>query len=252
MKFWTAVFSACLVSLACLSGCGIQKPQTDPALDAAAQKSAEIVSDLNRDIKTSKGTGHLRLETVEGVQTFQIAWAAKAPDQVRLTLTTLASPVETIIADGNEVTFISHTGRHKPHSTASGDPDLEPYSGVPLRLSDMICLLLGQIPVQRYSDAWFISEDSSRIQLHSRFTSQFQELILAPDQPVKALLFKNRYDEIQYEIRYHAFARMDHRQIPVYLTIADSQGQQARLTITRFWPDIPVKESVFQLTPSGS
>ncbi|MEX1299925.1 MAG: hypothetical protein AB1Z38_09660 [Desulfotignum sp.] len=252
MKFWTAVFSACLVSLACLSGCGIQKPQTDPALDTAAQKSAEIVSDLNRDIKTSKGTGHLRLETVEGVQTFQIAWAAKASNQVRLTLTTLASPVETIIANGNEVTFISHTGRHKPHSTTSGDPDLEPYSGVPLRLSDMICLLLGQIPVQRYSDAWFISEDSSRIQLHRRFTSQFQELILAPDQPVKALLLKNRYDEIQYEIRYHAFARMDHRQIPVDLTIADSQGQQARLTITRFWPDIPVKESVFQLTPSGS
>lgn len=252
MTSWSAFFSVCLLSLVCLSGCGIQKPQTDPSLDAAAQKSAETVSGLNRDIQTSKGTGHLRLETVEGVQTFQIAWAAKAPDQVRLTLTSLASPVETIAADGNAVTFISHTGRHRPHTTTSGDPDLEPYTGVPLRLSHMVCLLLGQIPVQRYNDAWFVSEDRSQIQLHRRFTSQFQELILAPGQPVKALLLKNRHDEIKYEIRYHAFDRMGSRQIPVDLTITDSKGQQARMIITRFWPDIPVKESVFQLTPSGS
>ncbi|MBG0780253.1 MAG: hypothetical protein H0S81_10060, partial [Desulfotignum balticum] len=56
---------------------------------------------------------------------------------------------------------------------------------------------------------------------------------------------------IRYEIQYHEFDRMDHRQIPVDLTIADGKGQQVRISITRFWPDIPVKESVFQLTPFG-
>jgi outer membrane lipoprotein-sorting protein len=250
MKFRPIFFSVCVLALACLSGCGIQKPQTDPSLDAAAQRSAETVHSLNRDIQTSKGTGRLRLETGEGIQTLQMAWAADAPDRVRLTLTALASPVETIVADGKQVTFISHTGRHKPHTTASGDPDLEPYTGVPMTLSDMVCLLLGQIPVQRYSHAWFVSENRSRIQLNRRFTSRFQELILAPDQPVKALRLKNRQDEIQYEIRYHGFEKMDNRQIPVDLTITDSQSRQARLTITQFWPDIPVKASVFQLTPN--
>ena len=252
MKFRPILFSICVLALVCLSGCGIQKPQTDPFLDAAALRSAETVHRLNRDIQTSKGTGHLRLETEEGVQTFQMAWAARSPDRVRLTFTALASPVETIIADGSQVTFISHTGRHQPHTTASGDPDLEPYTGVPLNLSDMVCLLLGQIPVQRYTDAWFITEDGTRIQLHRRFTSRFQELILAPDQPVKALRMKNRQDETRYEILFHAFDTIDNRQIPVDLTITDGKGRLARMTITRFWPDIPVNASVFQLTPIGS
>jgi outer membrane lipoprotein-sorting protein len=252
MKFRPILFSVCVLALVCMSGCGIQKPQTDPSLDAAAQRSAEAVHSLNRDIQTSKGTGHLRLETEAGVQTFQMAWAAKSPDRVRLTFTALASPVETIVADGKQVIFISHTGRHKPHTTASGDPDLEPYTGVPLTLSDMVCLLLGQIPVQQYGDAWFASEDSARIQLHRRFTSRFQELILAPDQPVKVLRQKNRHDEIRYEIRYHAFDTIDNRQIPVDLTIVDGKGRQARMTITRFRPDLPVNASIFQLTPIGS
>ena len=110
MKFRPILFSICVLALVCLSGCGIQKPQTDPFLDAAALRSAETVHRLNRDIQTSKGTGHLRLETEEGVQTFQMAWAARSPDRVRLTFTALASPVETIVADGSQVTFISHTG----------------------------------------------------------------------------------------------------------------------------------------------
>ena len=252
MKFRFILYSVCVLPLVSLAGCGIQKPQTDPFLDAAAQRSAEAVYRLNRDIQTSKGTGHLRLETGEGVQTFQMAWAAKSPDRVRLTFTALASPVETIVADGSQVTFISHTGRHKPHTTASGDPDLESFTGMPLSLSDMVCLLLGQIPVQRYSHAWFVSEDGIRIQLHRRFTSRFQELILMPDQPVKVLRLKNRHDEIHYEIHYHAFDTIDNRQIPVDLTITDGKGRQARMTITRFRPDIPVKASVFQLTPIGS
>lgn len=252
MKSRPALFSACVVVLVWLSGCGIPKPQTDPSLDAAARRSAEAVSSLNRDIQTSKGTGRLRLETKEGGQTFQMAWAAKAPDRVRLTLTALASPVETIVADGKEVTFVSHTGRHRPHTTASGDPDLEPYTGVPLSLSDMVCLLLGQIPVQRYNDAWHVSEDVSLIQLHKRFTSRFQELILGPDQPLKALRMKDRHGGIRYEIRYHSFETIDNRQIPVDLTITDGKGQLARMTIMRFLPDAPVNTSVFQLTPMGS
>ena len=252
MKSLGALFFVCLLCFACLSGCGVLRPQTDPALDAAAHEYAETVSTLNQDIVTSKGTGYVRVESPRGIQTFQMAWAAQAPDRVRLTFTALASPVETIVADGNAVTFVSHTGRHKPHTTTSSDPDLEPFTGVPLKLSALIRVLLGQIPTQRFSHAWFSSEDRSRIQLHRKFTTQFQELILASDQPVGALRLKNRHNDILYEILYHGFDRMDHRQIPVNLTIADGKGRQVRISITRFWPDIPVKESVFQLTPFGS
>ncbi len=190
MKPLSTIFLVCLISLAGLCGCSIQKPHTDPAQDAAAQAAAEAVKNLNRDIATSKGLAHLRLETANGSQTFQMAWAVQTPDRLRLTFTALASPVETVIADGSQVIFISHTGRHRPHTTASSDPDLEPYTGVPLKLSDLICLLSGQIPVQPFHHAWFSPQDINRIQLTGRFASQFQELIQAPDQPLKTLRLK--------------------------------------------------------------
>jgi outer membrane lipoprotein-sorting protein len=252
MKSLPALFVVCLLCFACLSGCGIPRPQTDPALDAQAHESAEKVRNLNQEIVTSKGTGRLRVESTRGVQTFQMAWAARAPDRVRLTFTAMASPVETIVADGKAVTFTSHTGRHKPHTTTSSDPDLESFTGVPLMLSDLIRVLLGQIPIQRFSDAWFSSEDRSKIQVHRKLTTRFQELILASDQPLKALRLKNRQEDIRYEIQYHEFDRINDRQIPVDLTISDGKGQRVRISITRFWPDPPVEESVFQLTPFGS
>lgn len=147
--------------------------------------------------------------------------------------------------------YFSHRP-HRPHTTASSDPDLEPYTGVPLKLSDLICLLSGQIPVQPFHHAWFSPQDINRIQLTGRFASQFQELIQAPDQPLKTLRLKNRQNKIRYEIKYHAFDVIDSRLIPVDLTIADGRDRQVRMTISRFWSDIPVKESVFQLTPFGS
>jgi outer membrane lipoprotein-sorting protein len=252
MKPLSVFLFICLISLAGLAGCGMPRPRTDPGLDTAAQTSAEAVRDLNRDISTSKGIARLRMETPTGIQTFQMAWAAQTPDRARLTFTALASPVETVVADGKQVTFLSHTGQHTPHTTTSHDPDLEPFTGVPLKLSDLVCLLLGQVPVQRFSDAWFFPEDKSRIQLHRRFSSQFQELILAPDQPLAALRLKDRHGEIRCEIRFHAFEAIDSRQIPVDLTIADSTGRQVHVSITGFRPDVPVEASVFQLTPFGS
>ncbi len=43
MKPLSTIFLVCLISLAGLCGCSIQKPHTDPAQDAAAQAAAEAV-----------------------------------------------------------------------------------------------------------------------------------------------------------------------------------------------------------------
>lgn len=228
------------------------RPQTDPFLDKTAWQSARALQSLNQDIHTSKGTGNLRLTSSTGVQTFQIAWAAQAPNRVRMTLTVMGHPVETIAADGNRVTFVSHTGRHKPHTPASDDPDLEPYTQIPLKLSDLICMLLGQIPIKKFDDAWMLPEDLSRLRLQKKFGSHTQELTLAPGQPIRMLRLLDRTKNIRYEIHYHGFDTLDNRGVPVDLTITDGKSRSAHITISRFWANIPVKESVFQLTQTGS
>ncbi len=248
----SAVLFFIVFSVICLTGCGMPRPQTDPSLDKTARHQAETLRSMNQDIHTSKGTGNIRITSSTGVQTFQIAWAARAPDRVRMTLTTLGHPVETIAADGDRVTFVSHTGRHKPHTPASSDPDLEPYTQVPLKLSDLICLLLGQIPIKNFDDAWLLAEDPSRLRLQKKFRPHTQELTLSPGQPIDILRLLDRAENSQYEIHFHGFEIMDNRPVPVDLTITDGRSLSARITITRFQANIPVKESVFQLTPTGS
>ncbi|MCA1795127.1 MAG: hypothetical protein LC660_14890 [Desulfobacteraceae bacterium] len=62
----------------------------------------------------------------------------------------------------------------------------------------------------------------------------------------------DREEVVRWEILYHAFDTMDKRKIPVHMTITNGEHQKAHITITRFWPNVPVKESVFQLTQTGS
>jgi outer membrane biogenesis lipoprotein LolB len=246
------LFVFILSTTICMAGCGLPRPQTDPSLDKAAWQAARDLRSMNREIQTSKGTGKVRLESPGGIQTYQIAWAARAPNRVRITFTASGHPVETIAADGSRVTFLSHTGQHKPHTPAADDPDLEPYTRVPVRLSDLISLLLGQIPVQNFDDAWFVPGDQSRILLRKNFRSYSQELILEPDNTIRLLRLLDREDVVRWEIHYHAFDTMDKKKIPVHMTITNGEHRKAHVTITRFWPNVPVKESVFQLTRTGS
>ena len=252
MKPVPVLFFAILFCAACLTGCATPRPETDPGLDKTAWQAAAALRNMNQEIRTSKGTGRVRLTSGNNVQTFQIAWAAQTPGRVRMTFTTSGHPVETIVADGSRVTFISHTGRHKPYTPTSENPNLEPYTRVPVRLSDLISLLLGQIPVQAFDDAWFLPNDPFRIRLRKNFKSLSQELVLHPDDTIQALRLLDRADTPRWEILYHAFETMDKNQIPVHMTITSGNLQKVQVRITRFWPNIPVKESVFQLTQTGS
>ncbi|MFO7913438.1 MAG: hypothetical protein R6V15_14855 [Desulfotignum sp.] len=243
------IFLACAV---CLGGCAMPRPRTDPGLDRAAGESAARLRAWNQDITSSKGTAGVRLETSTGVQTYQMAWAARAPDRVRITFTVSGHPVETVVADGTRVTFISHTGRHKPHTPASNDPDLEPYTRVPVRLSDLITLLLGQIPVKKFDDAWFPSRDRFQIRLGRKFSSLSQELVLQTDDTIKVLRLLDKEGDARYEINFHAFDTIGAYTIPVHMTIFSEKLLKAHIRIKRFLPNIPVEDSVFRLTQTGS
>lgn len=252
MKPVRTLFFLSLVCAVCLAGCAMPWFRTGPGPDRDAWQAAARLQAWNQNITSSKGTGKVRLETATGVQTYQIAWAARTPGRVRMTFTVSGHPVETVVADGSRVTFISHTGRHKPHTPVSDNPDLEPYTRVPLRLSDLITLLLGQIPVQKFDEAWFLPRDPFRIRLGRKFSFLSQELVLQANDTIKALRLLDKAGAARYEIVFHAFDTKGPYTIPVHMTISSGNLLKAHFRITRFWPNIPVKESVFRLTQTGS
>lgn len=170
------LLTCALVIAGGLAGCAVKKPVTDPAMDKKAGALAVKAREFNSAITTSKGTGRLELTGGGRKESFRIAWAAKAPDRLRLTLMASGHPVETIAADGKKVTFISHTGRHSPHTTLSADPDLDAYIGVPVHLSEMVAILLGRIPAREFDRAWMVPGRERVIHTNKRYGSRIQEL----------------------------------------------------------------------------
>ncbi len=244
-----------LLPLICTSGCiGIfpgsaQKSQSPADVIMARAKA------FNSDIFSSKGSGRLVLTRGYKTEHYKIAWAAKAPNQLRMTLLMSGHPVETVAATGQEVTFISHTGRHKPHSTVSADPDLNSYIDIPVHLSDMVSLFLGRVPVRPFSRAWSEQDQTEGNQPNTyfasqRFSSKIQEVSSDSNGRIICyrLLDKNR--DMIFGIWYSQFFECSGFTLPGLIAIKDRAGRTIEICLKNLLPNIPVKESVFRLTGS--
>jgi len=243
-----------LILLALIFGCTPLRPQTDPALDKKARNLAHGILSLNQDIKSSRGTGWITLKTHTRKDKFKIAWAATAPDLLRITFLVSGHPFETIVATGKNVTFISHTNEHPPHTTLSSDPDLEKFIHLPVKLSGMIAILLGHIPLEKFDHAWFEPGDgsSSPLILAQNFKSIFQQIHLDKVGQVQQLVFLEKENTPLYVITYLDYQAHGESRIPATLLIQDAGGRKIHLSLTRFIPNPPIKESVFRLTEPGS
>ncbi|MEH0019228.1 MAG: hypothetical protein V6Z89_06225 [Desulfobacter sp.] len=245
-------FMAVFALAAGLAGCASVSPKTDPVMDKKARRMAEQARDVNSEITTGKGTGQMTLTTPNRQERFKMAWAAGAPNRLRLTLLMSGHPVETIAATGEWVTFISHTGRHKPHSAVSADPDLEPYIDIPIRLSEMVALLLGKVPVRPFDRAWISPDDPDTILTAKSFSGTLQAIRFTPQGRVDRYRLLDTDRTLIYGVDYTAFRETNEHTIPTAITIADSHGRTLDITLSVVLPNAEVKESVFRLTGSGS
>jgi len=231
-------------------GCVLSGLQRGKQADPHARTLINRVHAFNAQISTSRGTGELTLTRGFRKERYKIAWAARSPNRLRLTLLMTGHPVETIAASGQRVTFISHTGGHKPHSTISPDPDLDPYIKIPLRLSELVSLLLGKVPERSFDRAWTLPEKPDTVFASRSFSSTIQEF--STDQTGRPLRYRvlDKKMNVIFSIRYSRFFIRDNFILPGVITIKDGDQRVLELSLKNLMPNIPVKESVFRLTRS--
>lgn len=242
--------SAC-VSI--FSGCARLRPETDPLLDQKAFFLATRAASFNRNIAASKGTGWARLQAPEKSVKFRMAWAAVFPNKIRITFLSSGLPVETITATGETITFFSHTGAHARHSYHSKDPDMEDYIRVPLKMSEMISVLLGRLPVKPFDDAYFSPADPSlsTVVLNRNGKRAAQYLHFNTDETLDRLQTISTAGTLLYEMNITKYASTDAGLIPVKIEITDMENRKLTLDITNFQANPPIKESMFRLTEPG-
>jgi len=235
-----------------ITGCTPPKPETDPERDTQAMAWAMEARQQNQDITTTKGQGRLTLMLAHGKERFRLAWAAQGPNKLRLTLLSSAHPVETIAASGEWVSIVSHTGRHSPKSTPSTDPDLSPYINLPVRLSDMIHILLGRFPLRPFDRAWFSPENSQTVCTSQNFSSLIQEIQFDDEKKIAAITLLEKGKSMVLGIEYIRYQAREGRVMPETMRLKDKDGNTLELTLSQILPNATVKPSVFRLTGAGS
>ena len=244
-----------LLAAVVYSGCASIEPQQTFQSDKEALETADRVRDFNRDIKASKGRGFLTVAKKNRQVQYRIAWAAKSPDQARITFISSGMPVETFLFNQNRITLYSHTGRHPLKTYNTDNPSLDRILSVPVRISDIISVLTGKIPVKPYDHARFEGSGSKKntrsILLNIRSDRRLQRLAIDSDGGIREFSLLENPEQPVYRVGFADLKQFNSSGIFTRMTITNESGESAVLRIQDFQENPDMKDSVFNLTKAG-
>lgn len=237
------------------SGCASIKPEQTRKSDREALETAQRLFDFNREIKASKGRGLLTIAAKNRRIQYRIAWAAESPDRARITLISSGIPVETLLFNKSRITLYSHTGQHSLKTYKSDDPSLERILSVPVKMSDIISVLTGKIPVKPYDYAWFKETDSKKeprsILLNVQSEKRMQQLIIDSDGGISEFSLLEGLEQPVYKVGFSGLQKFDSNSIFTRMAIKSESGETAVFRIQAFQKNPEMKDSVFNLTKAG-
>lgn len=247
-------FLIMILSFLLVFGCSGLKSTQPRISDTEAAALAEHIKNINKEIKTCKGSGWITILSGNKKQRYRVAFALSLPDRIRMTLLSAGIPIETIIADGKAVTFLSHTGEHSPYRIDSKNPSLKKFVLIPLKIKDIIALFAGQIPLHDFDSASILKNNNSKetiLLLKKRWQGDTQKIYLNSNNNVYKFEVLDIRGEHLYSISLSDFKQYNSLQIPLKSIIINNSGKSLNFEITDYHPDITVKESVFTLTEPG-
>ena len=248
-------FMVILPVLMLLSGCGFLRG-THLKEDIKAKTAENRVRRLNQKITTSRGTGNLYLTRNGKTENYRMAWVAKWPDCLRMTLLSSAIPLETIAADGKSLTIVSHTGAHAPHKINQPNPSLKSILSLTVKPKDIIALLTGKIPLKgRGHPSLHVGENkTSRLVFKNGWGLPMEEIFLDEAGQVTAYWKLALKGPPSIKLSFSQFNRFDGYPIAEKTVLSDAHGRQLSFQITSFSPNITIKnkDKLFHLTEPGS
>ena len=237
------------------SGCAGLRNRKPSVFDIKALKSADRIKNINNNIRSFKGIGWLYISGKNRQrQKFRIAFAAHSPDKIRLTLMISGLPVETSIADGKKIIFLSHTGKQKIYKSNDPDPSLAKIISIPVKVKNIISLLSGRIPLKDFDNAYYLEKDKSgrsTLILNKKRGGTIQEIISDKKKLVRQYQRFDNKKRLIFSILFDYFKKFGQFQIPQKINIMDRSGMKIELEITGYNANTPVKDSAFTLTESG-
>ncbi len=239
------------------SGCSLnQHSYTRYSKTDEAYSILRKIESINSDIRTSKGSGWITIADRKGQKKFRMAWASSFPDKIRLTLLSAGHPVETILADGNTVTFISHTGKHSIKKIKSSNPSLKDIVSIPVTIQDILSIFAGKVPIGKFDTAQIAqityspTLSDTMLILNRRWNGYFQHIVLNADNQVSSFSLLNENRKLIHSLFNEKYKVFDSFSIPIKVKIRDRESREITLEMTNYQPNVAIKPDIFILTES--
>ncbi|MCD6185485.1 MAG: hypothetical protein J7K84_06820 [Deltaproteobacteria bacterium] len=168
-------------------------------------------------------------------------------------LSTAGQPYISIAGNGKKIYFLFH--HSKKFYKKSFNADLNKIISIPVKITHIIALLTGRIPVSEYTDVLLKknteSDVSTLILQKKNWGKKSGEIVekIFFDTKTKAVQhieFINSKGSVVYSAAFDGIQKIKGYDIPTGFLISDNDAL-VHLDIDKYWTDIPIEPSIFKL-----
>lgn len=247
------VSASCSTPLGRISQPGIGSIPLDAAI--RAQDLVRKLKQTNMNLDTFKGIGSISIRRNGMIQLRErIAWVGTTPSQLRVVILAAGHPIVKLAGDGTWL-YIDDR-RSSPNNIRkipAHDANLKWLIPISLRVSDLLSLLAGRISIDNHHSAYLIPDVTSggNILVLKKWWWIVQKIYLDRDglYPKQMDLF-NWSGSLRYRVRMVRTRQLGNYRIPLEMEISNSKDTVLLLDVDRYWPNVPVSTTMFQLDGS--
>ena len=133
------------------------------------------IQNTNSNIKSFKGTGGVKIDRNTKKSLFRLAWMGLIPLKLRLAILSSGHLIETISTDGEYIYLRSNNNSHPFYKHKTSDPNLDKVLEIPIKITDLINLMCGKIPIADFNDVHLLTDISDTKKLDKALILQLEK-----------------------------------------------------------------------------
>jgi outer membrane biogenesis lipoprotein LolB len=239
----------CIASLIVFTGCATLWPP--PQEDVEARRLINALQHHNTQLKQYKALANVFIDTNSKTLSGRVAMAAVMPDRIRIEwLSTAGQPLTRLAGDGKQIT-IAVPGEIRVRRMPQTSTSLESLIQIPIGIEELQSLTTGRPKLPEFAAAQIVSQDDQRvvIALKDRWHRMLATIDVEPKRGRLIGMQNLDGDEKPlYAIHWKKWKLVGQYEIPKRVELTTPSGQRLELSMARFWPNVDVPPSLFQLT----
>ena len=238
------------------TGCSTLKQRAEGPLATTIPPEAEALFNRlraqNSRLHSFKGTGRMRIENRNGIQRTRIMWAGYQNEKLRLEIMgATGQPVLSFAYDGERIYLISHT-ENRFYSKRSSDASLEKLISLPISVSESLDLLAGRVPMEKHllPTGVHVKEEGEQILVLKSLDRKAGHQKITVDTAsgtIRRIEVLDKDERLEYQVEFIQMQNVSGFEVPRELRFSNGSQASLQIVVERFWPNIAIPESLFEL-----